>query len=141
MSFDLSQVGSASLTTVLSSARFISNDDVLVSCTGDKPTRFASDRLPASPEIRFLQIADLNDSRLRLNSILPVTVEFWGNTVVACHSDSEQFGYGASESEALESLRNCLVDLYFLLKDEGESNLGPLPARLWRFLKTHVDEV
>lgn len=85
-------------------------------------------------------IMDLADDRIVLTTPLEVIVEFWGNTVITYNFDLDQFGYGDSEDEAFESLRNCISDLYFILKEEGESNLGPIPLRHWRYLRSIVKE-
>ncbi len=84
---------------------------------------------------------DLGDDRIVLTAPLEIIVEFWGKTVIAYNFDLDQFGYGDSENEAFESLRNCISDLYFILKEEGESNLGPIPLRHWRYLKSIVKEL
>ena len=102
--------------------------------------KYEDSRLGGQHLTRFVQVADLHDGRLRLKSILPVTIEYFGDTVIASNADIDQFGYGDNESEALDSLRDCIVDLYFILRNETEATLGPLPARHWLFLKSVVEE-
>jgi len=86
-------------------------------------------------------IQDVRDQRLRLTSAIPVTVERWAGSVTAYNADLEDFGYGDSEAEAIGAFCDSLVDLYFILKEEGEENLGPLPLRQWRHLQRIIEEV
>ncbi|MCH8843329.1 MAG: hypothetical protein IID61_10165 [SAR324 cluster bacterium] len=80
-------------------------------------------------------IQDLQDDRLSLRRAIPVRIDHGDDVYTAQNMDSEVFGTGATEIEALDDFRSALVDLYNLLKDEGEANLGPVPLNQWRYLR------
>ena len=67
---------------------------------------------------RALFIHSLHDSRLQLNVSLPITLEDDGYQLIAYAPDLDIYGWGETEYEAIEDLRQSVVDLYFDLKAE-----------------------
>ncbi|MCK4316018.1 MAG: hypothetical protein KAX24_09625 [Anaerolineae bacterium] len=70
---------------------------------------------------------------LRLVEPLSASLEYDGEQVIAYAPDLDLFGYGDTESEALDDLRRTVTDLYYTLQGERES-LGPMPAQVWDYL-------
>jgi len=81
----------------------------------------------------------LRHPRLRLKEPLAVLLERDDGQVIAQSYDLDLFGYGDTESEALEDLRQTVADLYYELK-ESAGKLGPLPEKVWDYLKGIVSE-
>ena len=85
--------------------------------------------------IRVLQ--DLRDGGLRLVAPLYITIEEEDGTVVASNVDLDVFGYGDTEADALQDLREVIVETYFDLKT-NQSNLGPHLKTIWNYLNRMV---
>jgi predicted RNase H-like HicB family nuclease len=88
--------------------------------------------------IRVLQ--DLRDAGLRLVAPLYITIEEEAGTVVASNVDLDVFGYGDTEAEALQDLREVIVETYFDLK-ANQNNLGPYLQTIWNYLNRIVLEL
>ena len=86
---------------------------------------------------RALFIHSLHDPRLRLNVSLPITLEDDGYQFVAYAPDLDIYGLGETEYEAIEDLRQSIVDLYFDLKAE---KLGGDLQKIWNYLQSVVTE-
>jgi len=82
---------------------------------------------------RPILLYSLRHPDLRLVEPLSVSLEYDGEQVIAYAPDLDLFGYGDTESEALDDLRRTVADLYYALQEERES-LGPMPARVWGYL-------
>jgi hypothetical protein len=94
--------------------------------------------LTVKESVRVLQ--DLRDSRLRLISPLYVTIEQEDDTIVANNADLDVFGYGATETEALQDLREIIVETYFDLKRDSD-RLGAHLRAIWAYLDRIVLEI
>jgi hypothetical protein len=81
--------------------------------------------------IRVLQ--DLRDTRLRLIAPIYVTLEEQDGVVVASNADLDLFGYGDTEAEALQDLREVISETYFDLKSE-QGNLSKHLQAIWNYL-------
>ncbi|MCK5059236.1 MAG: hypothetical protein KAT34_21485, partial [Candidatus Aminicenantes bacterium] len=66
--------------------------------------------------------------RIRLNREIPILLEVYNDEVVAKFIDAEVTGFGDTESEAIDHIKENIVSLYYELT-EDENNLGPLPKR------------
>jgi hypothetical protein len=93
----------------------------------------------ASPAASPIFVYSLRHPLLRLRSPLAVSLVHDGMQSIAAAYDLDMFGYGDSDSEALDDLRRSVVDLYATLKDNSAS-LGPLPQRIWEYLSEAVEE-
>jgi hypothetical protein len=82
-------------------------------------------------------IGDLRSDEYRLNTPIPVTIEYDEDTVIASFYDIEEYGIGEDLEEALSDLCAGLVEYYESL-EENVHCLGPLPARHWKYLKTLI---
>ncbi|MDH7486709.1 MAG: hypothetical protein QHJ81_10595 [Anaerolineae bacterium] len=89
---------------------------------------------------KLILLYSLHQPRLRLKEPLAVLLERDNGQVIAQSFDLDLFGYGDTESEALEDLRQTVADLYFELK-ESAGGLGTLPEKVWGYLKDIVSEV
>jgi hypothetical protein len=95
-------------------------------------------RSPASWQLR---LRDLGDPRLQLTDDIIVAIDVTDGVYTAYCHDLDDFGTGSSEADVLADFKASAVDLYFLLKESGEPNLGPLPLAHWRFLKRIIREL
>jgi hypothetical protein len=77
---------------------------------------------------------------LKLKEPLAVHLEYDREQVIAYCYDLDVFGYGDTESEALEDLRRTIKDLYFEL-EENKEKLGPFPKKVWDYLSRILEEV
>lgn len=82
-------------------------------------------------------IGDLRSDEYRLNTQIPVTIEYDEDTVIASFYDVEEYGIGEDLEEALSDLCAGLVEYYESL-EENVHCLGPLPTRHWKYLKTLI---
>jgi hypothetical protein len=85
----------------------------------------------AQDNVRVLQ--DLRDTKLRLVAPLFVTIEEQDGVVVASNVDLDVFGYGDTEAEALQDLRDIIVETYFDLK-ANRDQLAPHLQAIWLYL-------
>jgi hypothetical protein len=98
------------------------------------------DRMTAVLEretVRVLQ--DLRSDRVRLVAPLYVTIEEADGVVVASNADLDLFGYGDTESEALQDLREVLEETFFDLQGQ-QGQLGPHLRAIWNYLNRIVLE-
>ena len=84
--------------------------------------------------IKKVEISSLGDEKLELRRNIPVHLEADEDEVIAKFVDAEVTGFGESEYEALDSLKDNMVSLYYELI-EDETNLGPIPRRWLTVLK------
>lgn len=91
------------------------------------------------PAIKRIEILSLGNEKLKLARDIPVLLEVYEDEVIAKFVDVEVTGFGETEYEALDCLKNNLVSLYYELI-EDEANLGPLPKRWLTVLKEIVRE-
>lgn len=78
-------------------------------------------------------LQDLRNEKLRLVAPLFITIEEQDDLVVASNADLDVFGYGDTEAEALQDLRDVIVETYLDLKTE-QGNLGPYMQTVWGYL-------
>lgn len=88
--------------------------------------------------IRVVQ--DLRDVSLRLVAPLYVALEEEDGTVVASNADLDLFGYGDTEAEALQDLREVMIETYHDLK-ANQSTLGPHLQTIWNYLNRVIVEL
>jgi len=80
------------------------------------------------PILKEVKIINLGDERIGLNREIPILLEVYSDEVVAKFIDAEVTGFGETEAEAVDHIKENIVSLYYELI-EDESNLGPLPKR------------
>jgi hypothetical protein len=85
-----------------------------------------------SPVLKEVKIINLGDKRIRLKREIPILLEVYKDEVIATFVDAEVTGFGETEAEALDHIKENIVSLYYELI-EDENNLGPLPKR-WLFV-------
>jgi len=88
---------------------------------------------------RLLLLYSLRHPGLRLRNPIAVSLEDDGTQVIASAYDLDLFGYGETESDALDDLRRTIVDLYLTLR-ENVNDLSPLPQQVWEYLADVVEE-
>lgn len=86
---------------------------------------------------KTVYLEDLKHPALGLTRPIPVFLEYDGETVVANYYDTESYGYGDSEYEALDDLRLELAQTYLDLAEEADC-LGTLPQQWWNNLRTII---
>ncbi len=84
-----------------------------------------------------LLIHSLHDLRVELNVPIPIAVESDGYQYIAYAPDSDIYGCGDTEYEAIDDLRQSIVELYFDLKDE---KLGKDLQKIFNYLKSVINE-
>ena len=80
---------------------------------------------------KTLFIHSLHNPRLELNTALSVALECDGYQFIAYAPDIDIYGCGETEYEAIEDLRQSVVELYFDLKNE---KLGKDLQRIFEYL-------
>lgn len=83
---------------------------------------------------RTIMLSDLKDDHLDLLRPIPIYLEYDKEKVIANYYDTESFGYGDTEYEAINDLCRELVETYNDLLADA-SNLGPLPQKWWKHLQ------
>jgi len=83
---------------------------------------------------KTVYLEDLKHPELKLIRPIPVFLEYDGETVIANYYDTESYGYGDSEYEALDDLRLELAQTYLELAEDAEG-LGSLPQQWWNNLQ------
>ncbi|HOT92434.1 MAG TPA: hypothetical protein PLJ78_09250 [Anaerolineae bacterium] len=86
---------------------------------------------------KTIYLEDLLHKDLQLLRPIPVFIETEGDIVIANYYATESYGYGDTEYEALDDLRQELVNLYEDLSEDTE-RLGPLPQKWWSHLQTII---
>jgi len=85
-----------------------------------------------------VSISTLHDLRLRLRQQITVSLEYDGYQFIAYAPDLDIYGWGDTEYEAIEDLRESIVELYFDLKGE---KLAPSLRKIWDYLNSIVEEI
>lgn len=78
-----------------------------------------------------IPVNDLAQNEWKLEKTLMITVEQHSEEdFIACFYDADVYGYGDSIPEALDDLKERLVNqLEFLLEQEKQATLGPIPQK------------
>ncbi|MDI6793512.1 MAG: hypothetical protein QME81_11715 [bacterium] len=84
-------------------------------------------------------ISSLGNARLILKQPLLIQVMQDEGGYIAHYHDVEAVGFGDNVSEALNNLKENIVELYFDLKEDAD-NLGPLPQKWLIILKELIAE-
>ncbi len=87
--------------------------------------------------VQALQLGTLRDPALRVIEPFSVSFATEGEDVRACAEEIDEFGFGASHSEALVDLQHTIAELYLTL-EEDQDRLGPDLARVWTLLQTKI---
>lgn len=85
----------------------------------------------------FLTVESLDDARMALTSPLVVEAHWEPERVTLHHPETDAFGYGADEAEALDDFRKAFVEL-FLALDGDRGALGPALRETLRVLDASV---
>lgn len=91
-----------------------------------------------SPILKEVKIISLGNERICLNREIPILLEVYSDEVIATFIDAEVTGFGETEAEALDHIKENIVSLYYELI-EDENNLGPLPKRWLMVLRDIID--
>lgn len=86
---------------------------------------------------RIFFINSLHNSHLNLRAPISVYLEYDSYQFIAYAPDLDIYGCGDSEYEAMEDLRESIVELYFDLKEEA---LGSDLQKIWEYLKLIITE-
>jgi hypothetical protein len=88
------------------------------------------ERVESQPIVSNATLFDLGDAGYTLTTPLLVTLEIYSEEVVARFPAIDAYGSGETESEALEMLKESIVDTYEFLVTQPSKQLGRLP-RAW----------
>jgi hypothetical protein len=97
-------------------------------------------KLRSTFKIHSIAVNDLGQNEWRLDKPLIVAVEQRGEEdFIACFYDADVYGYGDSIPEALDDLKERLINqLEFLLEEEKRVILGPAPQKQLEVLRHHI---
>lgn len=85
----------------------------------------------------YLVVESLDDPRLQLSSALYVESHREPEGVTVHHPESDVFGYGETEADALDDFRKAFVELFLTLSSDRVA-LGPALQRTLQVLDTVV---
>ncbi len=86
------------------------------------------------PHTYSVPIYDLNSDEVELTvSPLTIVIEEYADEFVARFVETESYGSGNTEFEAIDDLRDQIVDLYLELQDTPDTELAA-PASTWKRL-------
>lgn len=79
------------------------------------------------------QIYDLGEEGYTLTAPIPIIVEEYASDepIIARFPEAELFGEGATESEAIDTLKSEILDLFDELSEMDRQEMGKLPQS-WR---------
>ena len=81
-----------------------------------------------------MPLVDLNSDEVALRiPSLTIVVEEYSDEFIARLVETESYGAGDTEGEAIEDLREQIVDLYLDLRDTPDTELAA-PASTWKRL-------
>jgi hypothetical protein len=80
-----------------------------------------------------LLLYSLHHPVLFLQAPIAVSLEYDCDQVIAYAHDLDVFGYGETESEALNDLRRTICDLYYELQEHQDALEGEAKA-IWEYL-------
>ncbi len=91
--------------------------------------------------LRVFPLSNIRSSKIKLKK--PISVFIGRNdseTIINC-PDLDLYGVGDSEQEAIMDLSESIEELYFILKKNELSKLGPHMLNMWEFLRDIVLEI
>lgn len=83
---------------------------------------------------RIVPINSLRHPKYHLKTPVYITIEFAENEVIASLDDIEAFAHADTEFEAIDQLREEIIQIYEDLVSDRE-NLGVLPKKWLQYLK------
>jgi hypothetical protein len=89
-------------------------------------------------QCRIVPLNSLKHPKYHLKFPLYITLEFEEDKVLASFDDLEAFAYADTEFEAIDRLREEVVQLYEDLQEDRE-NLGPLPEKWLQYLEEIIE--
>lgn len=92
-------------------------------------------------ELRFFPLDNIRSTKIKLNKSVNVLIENNNSEIVVDCPDLDLYGVGDSLQEAIMDLSESIEELYFTLKKNGPSKLGPHMLNIWEFLKDIVSEI
>jgi len=97
-----------------------------------------SEALLSRPVVLNTSIVDLGSEKHRVLQPIPIVIEEYSGSAVAVFPETETFGSGVTQSEAIGELKRQIVLLYDDLKEADPEDLGKLPAAWWRVLRHYM---
>ena len=95
------------------------------------------------PQLYPMGLWDLNSTEYRLKIYpIQIVVEMWPeNEYIAYWHDVEAVGFGEGKEEAIDDLRQCIIDLYKRLLKTEDDKLGKIPLRAKKILQKAIEKV
>ena len=100
---------------------------------------FTKELIRSFEKRKIIPLNTLKNNQYILEKPLYITLEIEDGVVIASLDDIEAFAYADTEYEAINQLREEIVNLYKDLKEDRE-NLGPLPQKWLEFLEEVIRE-
>lgn len=85
-------------------------------------------------------ISDVGDKRLRVVDQIRATLYHDEEAIVAGVEEANAFGFGATREEAIDRLKENLVDSYFVLESE-KHRLSEFLNGAWHFLESKIKKL
>ena len=89
-------------------------------------------------QCRIIPINSLRHHKYHLKSPIYITLEFAENEVLASLDDIEAFSHADTEFEAIDQLREEIIQTYEDLTSD-RNNLGPLPQKWLQYLEGLIE--
>ena len=95
------------------------------------------------PILHPMGLWELDSPKYRLKICpIQIVVEVWpDNEYIAHWHDVEAIGFGKGKEEAIDELRNSIIDLYERLSSTKDKELGKLPLRSKKILQKAIEKV
>lgn len=103
-----------------------------------RDVRGIADELSERPIVRYATLSDLGTPHFSLMATLPIVIEEYIDEVVARWPEIEATGSGSSEPEAIQRLREEVVELMNELSSSAPEELGPEPTQALHILRRLV---
>ena len=87
---------------------------------------------------KVFRISSLYNFHLNLHAPISVSLEYDSYQFIAYAPDLDIYGCGDSEYEAMEDLRESIVELYFDLKEEM---LGSDLPKIWEYMNSIITDL
>ena len=91
-------------------------------------------------KLRTVSLANLRSLKIKLKEPINVFIEKKSSEIIINCLDLDLYGVGDTDQEAIKDLSESIEELYFILKKEGNSRLGPHMLNIWNFMKDRFIE-
>ena len=97
------------------------------------------EKLETRPIVKQTNITEIGDG-FQVKMPIPVTIEEYGDEVIASFPEVEVFGSGTTEAEAISRLKKEIMELYNELLKTPKNELGYLPLAWLRVMDVTIEK-